>query len=137
MTKERKKEIESFFRNYKANKKALREDYDFPSVSGVDFSRISIKSDKSRNVQEDKIINYADKKTKLYAQVYIVDDVIHWFELEGHGRERFIIKHMINGCSWVKAEMECCISRDTLGRWKNEILDKANTIGGWLGYWKG
>ena len=137
MTKERKKEIESLFRNYKANKKALREDYDFPSVSGVDFSRISIKSDKSRNVQEDKIINYADKKTKLYAQVYIVDEVIHWFELEGHGRERFIIKHMINGCSWVKAEMECCMARATLFRWKDEILDKANTIGGWLGYWKG
>ena len=136
MTKERKKEIESLFRNYKANKKALREDYDFPSVSGVDFSRISIKSDKSRNVQEDKIINYADKKTKLYAQVYIVDEVIHWFELEGHGRERFIMKFMINGCSWIKAEMECGISHGTLSYWRRDALEKAEAVGKWIGYFK-
>ena len=132
--REKKKRLKAIFRNYKANKKALRDDYDFPTVSAVDFSRISIQTDRSRNVQEDKIINYADKKTALYAQVYIVEEVLRWFQLEGHGRERFINIFMIDHCSWTKTEMECHISNQTILRWHREVLEKAEMVAEWVNY---
>lgn len=136
MEGDRKKEIDRVFRSYKTNIRILREDYSFPSISGVDFSRISVMTDRSKNAQEDKIINYADRRTKLFAEVYIVDAVLQWFELEGHGRERFIKYFLIENNSWVSTEMRCGISRETLARWRKEVFDKAKTVGKWIGYFQ-
>ena len=134
VTKEREKEIIKIFRDYKKNKKELKENYGFPTISSVDFSRIAVQTDKSRNIQEDKIISYADKKTRLYAQVYIVDEVLRYFILEGHGRERFVQTIMINGDTWVKAEQICCVSRGAMSYWRREVIEKANTVAEWLNY---
>lgn len=131
---EREKELLVMFKNYKANKKALKEDYGFPSVTAVDFSRISIQTDKSRNIQEDKIISYADEKTRLFAQVYIVDEVMRYFVLEGHGRERFVTSSLINGDSWTKTEMLCCVSRGTMSYWRRDVIEKAEMVADWLNY---
>ena len=131
---EREKELLAMFKNYKANKKALKEDYGFPSISGVDFSRISVQTDKSRNIQEDKIISYADEKTRLFAQVYIVDEVMRYFVLEGHGRERFVQSSLINGDSWTKTEMLCCVSRGTMSYWRRDVIEKAEMVADWLNY---
>lgn len=134
MNAEREKEIIKIFRQYNENKQALKDDYDFPTIGAVDFGRISIQTDKSRNIQEEKIINYADKKSKLYAQVFIVDEVIRWFRLEGHGREKFVKSHMISGDSWTKTEMLCCVSRGAMSYWRRDVLEKAETVGEWLNY---
>ena len=131
---EREKELLAMFKNYKANKRTLKEDYNFPSITGVDFSRISIQTDKSRNVQEDKIISYADEKTRLFAQVYIVDEVMRYFVLEGHGRERFVTSSLINGDSWTKTEMLCCVSRGTMSYWRRDVIEKAEMVADWLNY---
>lgn len=132
----KEKIINGIFQRYKSNLRTLKDDYDFPSVTGVDFSRIAVTSDKSRNVQEDKIINYADKKTKLYGEVFIVEETVKWFELEGHGRERFINYFLIGGHSWISTEMHCGISRDTLARWRKEVFEKAETVGKWIGFFE-
>lgn len=134
MTKEREKELVGMFKAYKENKKALREDYGFPGVSAVDFSRISVQTDRSKNVQEDKIINYADRKTRLFAQVYIVDEVLRFFILEGHGREKFVKSNMINGDSWVQTEMVCCVSRGAMHYWRRDAIEKAEMVAGWINY---
>lgn len=134
MTKERERKIESLFRNYKANVKALKDDYGFPSVSAIDFSRLAVQTDKSKNIQEDKIIDYTDRKTGLYAQVYIVEEVIRYFVLEGHGRERFVRIFFIDGCSWVKTEMECHVTRGALSWWRKEVFEKAETVAEWINY---
>ena len=131
---EREKELLAMFKNYKANKKALKEDYGFPSITGVDFSRISIQTDKSRNIQEDKIISYADEKTRLFAQVYIVDEVMRYFVLEGHGRERFIQVYYIDGASWRRTIIECHVSEGTLSYWRRDMLEKAKMVAEWLNY---
>jgi hypothetical protein len=134
--REKKKRLKDIFRNYKENKKALRDDYNFPSLSAVDFSRIAVQTDKSRNIQEDKIIDYADKKTALYAQVFIVEEVLRWFEVEGHGRERFIKVYVIDGSSWNKAMRECHISSPTtLASWLRDALEKADWYAKWLRYY--
>ncbi len=137
MKKDREKAIDRIFRSYRTNIRILREDYSFPSISGVDFSRISVMTDKSKNTQEDKIINYADRRTKLFGEVYIVDEVLQWFELEGHGRERFIKHFLIENNSWVSTELHCGISRETLARWRKDAFEKAETVGKWIGYFKG
>ena len=136
MSKARSQErqIRAIFRNYKANKKTLRDDYDFPTLSAVDFGRISIQTDKSRNVQEDKIINYADKKTKLYAEVYIVEETLMFFQLEGHGRERFVHHYFIEGHGWINTLHECCISDCTLSHWRRDVIEKAQMVAEWIGY---
>lgn len=130
--REKKKRLKDIFRNYKENKKALRDDYNFPSLSAVDFSRISVQTDKSRNIQEDKIIDYADKKTALYAQVFIVEEVLRWFEVEGHGREHFIKLYLIDGCSWQKTKHECHIQDRALANWLRDALEKADWYAKWL-----
>lgn len=134
VTREREKEIIKIFRDYKKNKKELKENYGFPTISSVDFSRIAVQTDKSRNIQEDKIISYADKKTRLYAQVYIVDEVIRYFVLEGHGRERFVQVYYINGASWRYTVTECHVSDSTLSLWRRDMIEKANTVAEWLNY---
>lgn len=136
MTKERRHKIEDLFRRYRENKRVLKEEFEYPSIGSVDFGKISIQTDKSRNATEERLINFMDRRDKLLAQVFIVDEVLRWFELEGHGRERFITKFMINGCSWVNAELELHVSRCTIARWKDEVMDKANIIGGWLNYFR-
>lgn len=130
------KVIDRIFRSYKSNVRTLKEDYSFPTISGVDFSRISVMTDKSKNIQEEKIINYADRKTKLFGEVYIVEEVLQWFTLEGHGRERFIKHFLIDNNSWVSTELHCGISRDTLARWRKEVFEKAETVGKWIGYFQ-
>ena len=134
MTKEREKELVGLFKAYKENKKALREDYGFPGVSAVDFSRISVQTDRSKNVQEDKIINYADRKTRLFAQVYIVDEVLRFFILEGHGREKFVQTYYIDGASWIRTAYECHISDSTLSLWRRDMIEKAEMVAKWINY---
>lgn len=134
VTREREKEIIKIFRDYKKNKKELKENYGFPTISSVDFSRITVQTDKSRNIQEDKIISYSDRKTQLYAQVYIVDEVIRYFVLEGHGRERFVQVYYIDGASWRYTMTECHVSEGTLSYWRRDMIEKANTVAEWLNY---
>jgi hypothetical protein len=122
------------FRAYRSNIRALKDDYNFPSVSAVDFSRIAIQTDKSRNVQEDKVINYADRKTKIFGEVFIVEETLQWFRLEGHGRERFIQHFLIENNGWVSTELHCCIARSTLAVWRKDVFEKAETVGKWIGY---
>lgn len=128
------KAVKDIFSRFYENKKTLREDFDFPHLSAVDFGRISVQTDKSRNVQEDKIINYADKKTKLYAEVFIVEEVLMYFQMEGHGRERFVQHYFIDGNGRRNTCFKCNISDRTIGYWKDDVVEKARMVAEWIGY---
>lgn len=133
LTSDRVREIERILRGYKTNKRLLRTEYNIPVPSGIAYDKVFVQSDKSKNVTECMTIEYIAKREELFKKVWVVDETVRWFELEGHGREQFIKVFFINGNSWVKTEIECGMSRDTLGRWRREVLEKADIVCKWLG----
>ena len=132
MTKERKKQLERLFRNYKRNKQVLKEKYGVPVPSGIAYDKIAVLADKSKNAQEESIVKYIVEREELYKRVFIVDEVLTYFRLEGHGREHFVEYLMIDGNSWVSTMMECHIVESTVSWWRKEILEKANMVADWV-----
>lgn len=134
MKKQVEKELIKVFRTYKQNKKELETNYNIPVPSGVAYDRISVKPDKSKNPVEKMTVEYISKREELFRKVFIVDEVNKWFQLEGHGRERFIKAFMIDGESWVKMETTFHMSPDTINRWKRDVLEKSETVAKWVGF---
>ena len=134
MTKQRERDIVNLFRGYKANKKELESNYNIPVPSGVRYDKISVKTDKSVNGVEKMTVDYIARRADLFKKVYIVDEVLRWFQLEGHGRERFIQIYYIDGSGWVKTCHECCLSEGTLSYWRREVHEKAETVAMWVNY---
>ena len=137
MTKQRERDIVNLFRGYKANKKELASNYNIPVPSGVRYDKITVKTDNSVNGVEKMTVEYISRREELFKKVFIVDEVLNWFRLEGHGRERFITLFLIDGNSWVKTERSCAVSRDTLARWRREVFEKTETVCKWIGYFQG
>lgn len=134
MNKEREKIISSLFRQYKANKKELAQDYNIPAPSGISYDKIKVKGDTFRNVPYEQTVEYISKREELYKKVFIVEEVLNWFKLEGHGRERFIKIFLMDGNSWVKTEMDCHIAHATLVSWRREVLEKAEIVAKWFDF---
>lgn len=134
MTKQVERELVEIFRSYKDNKKELTNEYSIPVPSGVRYDKIAVKTDKSVNGVEKMTVDYIARREDLFKKVYIVDEVLRWFQLEGHGRERFIKSFLIDGNSWTKSEVECCVSRGALSYWRREVLEKAETVAMWVNY---
>ena len=134
MNREREKIIAGLFRQYKANKKELAQDYNIPAPSGISYDRIKVQGDNSRNLPYEQTVEYISKREELFKKVFIVEEVLRWFDLEGHGRERFIRILLINSNSWVKTEMDCHISHGTLVMWRREVLEKAETVAKWVNF---
>lgn len=134
MTKQVERELVNIFRSYKENKKELTNDSSIPVPSGVRYDKIAVKTDKSVNGVEKMTVDYIARREDLLKKVYIVDEVLRWFQLEGHGRERFIKSFLIDGNSWTKSEVECCVSRGALSYWRREVLEKAETVAMWVNY---
>jgi hypothetical protein len=119
--------IRKAFQNYKANKRAL-ENYPFPYVRGVDYSKPRVTPDSTQNGTEQMILSVIDKKSDLERFVRLVDETVKWFELEGYGRERYIRLRLIDGHSEVAACMRIGIADRTGRRWKRDIYEKAEMI---------
>ena len=134
MTKEREKAIEQLFRRYKANKRELAQDYNIPVPSAVAYDKVKVQGDNSRNVQLEQTVEYISKRDELFKKVFIVEEVINWFRLEGHGRETFIKSFLIDGNSWIKTEIGCALSRDTIARWRREVFEKSEMVAKWVNY---
>lgn len=134
MARQREKVIASLFRQYKQNKKELAQDYNIPAPSGISYDKIKVTTDNSKNVIYETTVKYISERESLFKKVFIVEETLNWFKLEGHGRERFIKLLLIDGCSWVKTEMLCHISRTTLARWREEVLQKAETVAKWVNF---
>lgn len=134
MTRERAKQIERLFREYENNKKELAQDYNVPVPSGVCYDKICVQSDRFTNWTEEKYVKYAADREELCKKIFIVEETLFWFQLEGHGRERFIQTFLINGESWTATEIKCCLARGTLFYWKKEAIEKAETIGKIVGF---
>lgn len=134
MNREREKQIESIFRNYKRNKKELAQDYNIPVPSGVSYDKVSVQNGSNRNPVEEMTVEYISKREDLSKKVFIVDEVLTWFRLEGHGRDRFVRIFLIEGSSWVKTSVECHICRNTLFSWRREVLEKAETVAKWINF---
>ena len=134
MTKQVERELVEIFRSYKDNKKELTNEYSIPVPSGVRYDKIAVKTDKSVNGVEKMTVDYIARREDLFKKVYIVDEVLRWFQLEGHGRERFIQIYCINGSGWVKTCSECCVSEGTLSHWRREMLEKAEMVAKWINY---
>ena len=134
MTNHNKKTLVSMFREYKQNKKMLAEDYNIPVPSGVAYDKVKVRGDQSKNVVYETTVKYISTREELFKKVFIVEEVLNWFKLEGHGRERFIKSLMIDGNSWVKTEMQCHISQMTLSRWREEVLEKAEMVAKWVDF---
>lgn len=133
MTKEREKKLVALFRNYRKNKKELDKNYDMPIPGAIAYDKVKVVSN-GRNSQEDMVVNYIYKRENLFKKVYIVEEVINWFKLEGHGRDRFVRVFMIGGCSWNQTESELHISKGTLHWWRKDVLEKADLVSKWLNY---
>lgn len=136
MRKAREKLITQIFSRYRQNEKELLEDLNFPSLGATDYSKISVQSTKG-NTQEDKIINYADRRTVLFAEKFIVEETLQYFHLEGHGRDRFVRFFFIDGNGWIATQIECNICERTLAYWRRDVLEKAEILGRDIGYFKG
>ena len=134
MNRERENAILSVFRSYKANKKELVQDYNIPVPSAVAYDKIKVKGDASKNVVYETTVEYVSKREELFKKVYIVEEVLNWFKLEGHGRERFIYTLLIDGASWVKTERVCCIAESTLSLWRRDVLEKAEMVAKWIDF---
>ena len=93
-----------------------------------------MQGDNSRNLPYEQTVEYISKREELFKKVFIVEEVLRWFDLEGHGRERFIRILLINSNSWVKTEMDCHISHGTLVMWRREVLEKAETVAKWVNF---
>lgn len=126
--------IERLFRDYERNKQELENDYNFPTLFATSFDRIAVQTDKSKNRSEEIAVKYASRREELYKKVYIVDEVLRWFQLEGHGREKFIKYLLIEGNSWTATEMNCHISRCTLSWWRKEVFEKTKMVAQWFNY---
>ena len=136
MTRERAKQIERLFREYEHNKKELAQDYNVPVPSGVCYDKICVQSDRFTNWTEEKYVKYAADREELCKKIFIVEETLFWFQLEGHGRERFIQKFFIDGETWVKSQMECCISEGTIVYWRRDVIEKAEAIGKIIGFFE-
>jgi hypothetical protein len=134
MNREREKLLSNLFRHYKENKKELVEDYNIPTPSAVAYDKIKVKGDTSRNVPYEMTVEYASKREELSKKVYIVEEVINWFKLEGHGRDRFITVLLIDGNSWIKTERVCSIAESTLSLWRRDVLEKAEMVAKWVNF---
>ena len=134
MNREREKILHSIFIQYKSNKKELAQDYNIPAPSGIAYDKIRVKGDLSKNVPYEMTVEYISKREELFKKVFIVEEVLNWFKLEGHGRDRFIQCFFINGCSWTKAEIMCNISSSTVALWRREVLEKAEIVAKWVNF---
>ena len=134
MKKERRRELLRLFRDYKRNKRELDNNYNIPVPSGIAYDKVRVTGDKTKNVTEIMTLEYISKRDDLFKRVHIVEEVLRWFELEGHGRDRFITVRMMSGVSFTQSEYICHASIRTMLRWQDEILDKTETVCGWWGY---
>ena len=134
MTKQRGKEINALFKWYKSNKKALAQDYNIPVPSGVSYDKISVQTDKTKNPVEHATIEYISKREELFKKVFIVEETLNWFKLEGHGRERLIEYLLIDRHSWTETEIKCRISRHALSTLRNDAFEKAEMLAKWVNY---
>lgn len=134
MDRKREKVLASLFRKYKANKKELAQGGKIPEPSGVSYDKIRVKGDLSKNVPYEMTVEYISRREELFKEVFIVEEVLNWFKLEGHGRDRFIQLYFIGGCSWTKAEIVCNISHSTLSIWRREVLEKSEIIAKWVNF---
>lgn len=134
MNREREKILHSIFIQYKSNKKELAQDYNIPAPSGIAYDKIRVKGDLSKNVPLEMTVEYISKREELFKKVFIVEEVLNWFKLEGHGRDRFIQLFFINGASWTKAEIMCNISSSTVALWRREVLEKAEIVAKWVDF---
>lgn len=124
--------IDKAFKGYKRNLAALKS-YPYPYVSGVDYSKPRVTGDGYRNGQEQMVMSAIDKKEELEKQVRLVEEVVRWLEIEGHGRERYIYFRYTRGYGHLRACEETGVS-ERMGRyWKNDIFGKAEIIGERLG----
>ena len=124
--------IQKAFRNYKDNKKALA-NYPFPYVSGIDYTKPRITPDKTQNGAERMVLSVIDKKDDLERFVRLVEEVVHWFEIEGYGRERYIQLRLINGFSEIATCERIGIAERTGRYWKRDIFEKTEAIGESIG----
>lgn len=135
MTKKREKEIERLFKQYKANKRLYNDRYAFmPDANAVAYDKISVVSDKSKNPVELSVIEYISRREELYKKIFIVEHTLWWFKMECFGRDNFINTLFFEQNTWTYTENECRISRDTLARWRRDVLEVAERVGKDIGY---
>ena len=127
--------IRKIFRDYKQNKKLLA-NYPLPSLSGIDYTKPRITTDKTLNGQEESILSALDKKNDLEQLVRLVDEVMRWFAVEGYGRERYIRLRLIDGLSEFMSCERIGIADRTGRRWKRDIFEKAEIFGEELGVFR-
>ncbi len=78
MMEERLKEIKRIFKNYERNVAHLRQ-IERPSITGISYDKIAVKTDKSRNSVEQLMITYLIDKEKLEKEIALVDKVYEHF----------------------------------------------------------
>lgn len=78
MTDERLKEIKRIFNTYQRNVSQLRQ-LRLPTLQGVAYDKVAVKTDKSKNSVEQLMITYLIDKEKLEKEIALVDRVYEHF----------------------------------------------------------
>lgn len=117
---EKEKYIKNAFKNYKLNKKKLR-NVSFDGLHAIDCTKVKTGKNTS-NGQENAIVSFLDEKARIEKEIKIVEHVLWFYELDGGGKREYIVSRWIKGFPNHRAAMDCYISEATGYLWTKEIL---------------
>lgn len=78
MQEERLREIKEIFRRYRQNKQQLA-GLSMPSLQAVAYDKIAVKTDKSVNAQEERMVAYLQQKQRLEQEIALVDRLYEYY----------------------------------------------------------
>ena len=124
MERETRKKLEGLFRNYRKNKRRLDEIGGDIGLSAIDYSRLNVQTTPG-NTLEEKICRYLDESDRLTLYTRVV-----WYTLikySGQVKEELIKTYYFDGQSIMGSAHAVHISRRTLFRYLDDILESAET----------
>ena len=134
---DKEKYLKRVFKNYKDNKRRLRE-LSFDEVRAVDYSKTRSTGGAPKGTEK-ALVSYLDEKRKLEKQVDIVERTYSHYRIKEiaycDSRAKYIHCRYIKGNKTIKTIMECCISESTSNNWVRQIMETAAAIADIYSLW--
>ena len=128
MTDERLKEIKRIFNSYKRNVSQLRQ-LTLPTLQGVAYDKVAVKTDKSKNSFEQLVFTYLIDKEKIEKEIALVDRVYeHFADDRDEELARLIDLRFRKGEKHWQASNDVFISDRQGLHWLRRAYEKADEI---------
>lgn len=134
MSKDEERRIRAIYSRYKANVRLCADKSYVDTLSAVDFSRICVQSDKSKNPTEERIAAHLDTIYRAKREKDLVDAVIAYYKIEGEGREKFVKAYFVDERSWIAVTYDCSICSATVYKWRRDVLARTAAIAKMMGF---